>query len=854
MGKKFLSIVLLCFLIFNMGINAYGTEGEETAEADQTINIVVIHSYNMEYEWTYNENEGLKTELSGTYPNANVFTEFLDWKRFPNETLLFDKAQEFRDKYKNMKIDLLLVTDDKGLEFAIQYRKEIFQDAPIVFGGVLEASANKIIGDETNITGVYEKMKPEGVIELLKILQPEVDHLVLLHDLSESGIETNTLFLEALKTAGVEEDYQISDWSERTADEISDDIGYLDKNTAVILYSYAISSDGTIKTARIFGEMFSASSSVPIYSMSEHQFGYGILGGTFLSGVLQGNEMGRLAIQILNGESADTIPYVSEATVYTGVDETYIKKYGLDKRLLPSDVTIINEEETFYEKHQILVNVTLAVLGLLLLFIFVLLWFQIRLHRSREQILVSNKKLQVLNEELQENKEELIAQKEELEKIKENLEYENEHDYLTGLYNRSALQIYLTNVLKQMKETSKMVIVFIDIDNFKFINNTYGHHFGDELLIKVGKRLEIIDEEMYVSRIGGDEFVLVKHYPNAEDSENLKSILLRIAKSLLKDFIIEGNKISVTASIGYSLAPDNGTSYEQLLIEADMAMYHAKKAGKSALKKYVKGMNDIYQNEYLMTNKIKEALEMDEFFLQYQPIVKSDGSMVTSFEVLLRWNNKEMGNVPPAKFIPVAESSGLILPIGKIIFQKAFEFYHRMCEEGIRNIKLSINVSIVQFYQDSFLEDLVTMVQLYDMEPRYVQLEITESIMIEAYEYIIEKMKELKNIGFRIALDDFGTGYSSLSYLQKLPIDVLKIDKSFTDQIEDTQESILVDATVSLAKRFGLQIVAEGVETKEQVQYLLHRDCEYIQGYYYSKPLDEEGALAFARDRNMNKE
>lgn len=857
MKKKTLMMMLLLVILIWIPMEVKGgtssttvtSTQEVTGESGEILNILIINAYHIEYQWTYNQYQGMKTEIQKTYPQANIFTEFLDWKRFPDPQLILDQAQVYQDKYKDVKIDLILTTDDKALEFAMTYRQDLFDNAPIVFGGILDTTAKDIIGDQKNITGVYEKMKPEGTIELLRTLQPTVNKLVVIHDLSESGLRTNNSFLAALTKLNLENEYEVSDWSDRSYEEILEGLPNLEADTAVIFISYAISSDGVVKTPQAFCSEFSEASSVPMYSVDEHQFGYGITGGTFLSGVLQGEAMGELGVRILKGESADSIPHVSQATVYTGVDETYLKKYGLDKGLLASDVVILHEEKSFYEQNTMLVNATLAVLGVLLISIIILLWFQTRLKKSRALIMASKNELQYLNDELQVGREELIAQNEELEEMKNSLEYENRHDFLTGLFNRNALEEYLNQQLTNMGPESKAVVLFLDLDNFKFINNTYGHRFGDKLLIRVAKRLELVEEGMYVSRIGGDEFVLVKTYEDSQELSDFKSLLLRIGKSINTEFIIDEQQVSISASIGYSLYPDNGKTFEQLLVEADVAMYNAKKSGKSALKKYVDGMNDIYQNEYLLIRKVKEALEKSEFYMQYQPIVNCDGSKVVSFEALVRWNDKELGAVAPAKFIPVAETSGLILPLGEFICKNVMEFYQRLRNQGIHHVKLSINVSIVQFYQGNFVQNLMQMTKLNNVDPRDIQLEITESVMIEAYDYIVEKLNELKEYGFHIALDDFGTGFSSLSYLQKLPLDVIKIDKSFMDQITDYRGSTLVDATISLAKQFGLKTIAEGVETKEQVDYLANTSCDLIQGYYYSRPLMPEDAITYALQR-----
>jgi len=829
-------------MLITLCISAWAEE-----ESEKPYNILIIHAYHLNYDWTYNQNQGISNVIKETYPDANIYTEFLDWKRFPDEQVIEDYYNLLKEKYKDTKVDIIFTTDDKGLEFALNYREEIFNNAPIAFSGIIGSTAKEIIGDHKNVTGVYETMKPEGAIELMRLLQPELKTIYVVHDISESGLRTSDTFYDSLDKMGLSEKYTVIDWHDKTFDEIYQAIQNVDKNSAVMLISYNISSDGLVLQPEVFCNELSQVSSVPIYSIDEFLFGEGIVGGTFLSGILQGEEVGRLGVQILDGKNPDDIPHIAEATVYTGVDEDILMKYDLDKNVLTDDTVIINEHFSFFETYKELVLITGTIIIALVIFAMILMRLLAIIKRSRDRIAQQNIALQELNDQLQISEEELVAQNEELVSYQEDLKYEAQHDYLTKLPNRILLKSYMNNKIESVwKDAIKIVVVFIDLDNFKFINNTYGHSFGDEVLIKISARLKELMKDVFVARIGGDEFVLIKTFKDIEQTDEINHLMLFITQAISQKIVIAEETVRLSASIGYSICPEDGDNFEDLIVEADMAMYLAKKEGKANQKRYKNHMSDELKNEYILVGSLKEAYDNHEFTLNYQPIMKADGSEIVGFESLIRWQSSTHGYVPPTEFIPLAESSGLIIPIGYYIIETAVKFAKKLIAILKYDFKVSINISVIQFYEDDFAERLLSIIQSEGIDTKYIKIEITESVMINTYDAIIEKLKFLREKGLSISLDDFGTGYSSLSYLHELPIDELKIDKIFVDDINElTIKSPLIDATITLAKSFGLTTVAEGVELKEQVAYLESKGCDLIQGYYFSKPMLELDALGF---------
>jgi diguanylate cyclase (GGDEF)-like protein/PAS domain S-box-containing protein len=429
----------------------------------------------------------------------------------------------------------------------------------------------------------------------------------------------------------------------------------------------------------------------------------------------------------------------------------------------------------------------------------------------------------------------ISAEKENEEKV-HRLAY---YDTLTGLPNRSHL-IEIFNHLKL--KVSNMALVYIDLDNFKIINDSYGHAIGDSLLIEVSERLQkLCTPNMYISRNGGDEFaILVCDWESKEALEELVGNLLKTLEGLIR---IKDNTISLSTHVGISLYPKDADNFNDLLKHADTAMFRAHEQRNKFLF-FDKGMNDAMIERLDLRIRLKEALDNNEFLLYYQPQYRGSDRKIMGFEALVRWNSPVMGMVSPMKFIPVAEESMLILPLGEWILEEAIRFIKKIHQAGFEDMIMSVNISVIQLMQENFSDTVIRLIEAYDLAPELLELEITESAMMESMESVLKNIIFLKRRGIRFALDDFGTGYSSLNYLTQLPINTLKIDKSFIDNIGRIKEkAYLISSIMEIGQKLGLSIVAEGVETEDQYNYLVKRRCERIQGYLLSKPLPEADVM-----------
>ncbi|MBI5826787.1 MAG: EAL domain-containing protein [Deltaproteobacteria bacterium] len=422
------------------------------------------------------------------------------------------------------------------------------------------------------------------------------------------------------------------------------------------------------------------------------------------------------------------------------------------------------------------------------------------------------------------------------------------YDFLTGLPNRRMLLDMLNQMIAGSRWKNRFsAILFLDLDRFKIINDTFGHAFGDSVLSAVAQRLKgcLFDGDVVarvgpdsLARIGGDEFTVLLHEIGKPD--DVVNVIKKIYTALGAPFVIEGRETYVSASMGVSIYPYDGQHAEELLANADTAMYKAKEDGGCTYRIYRPFMNEKAYKFFNTENMMRKGLERGEFFLHYQPQVTIKTGKIEGVEALARWRSMESGLVPPVEFIPVAEETGLIIDLGKRILRMACLQCRKLHDAG-RPVSMAVNISSRQFKQADFVQSVKRILEETGLPPKYLELELTESIIMENSEETIGRMRELKSIGIRFSIDDFGTGFSSLSYLKRMPIDMLKIDRSFVQNITLSQDDASIAiAIIRLAHSLKLEVIAEGVETFEQFKLLKYLDCDKMQGFYFSKPVPED--------------
>ena len=411
-------------------------------------------------------------------------------------------------------------------------------------------------------------------------------------------------------------------------------------------------------------------------------------------------------------------------------------------------------------------------------------------------------------------------------------------DALTGLPNRKMIRETLTKMLVHAASVGRAVaVLFLDLDHFKNVNDTYGHALGDELLIQVSNRLiRCVRVRDAVGRLGGDEFAVILITP--EGSHDAAAAAEKIQAVLAEPFLLDGHEVTVTASIGITVHPDDATDTETLLKYADTAMYQAKGSGRDGFRFFTKAMNTALSRRLELESALRAAVKNEQFVLHYQPKVELAGGQVVGLEALLRWDRPGVGLVPPGEFICALEDSGLIVEVGRWVIGAACAQIQEWTRLGIDPVQVSVNVSERQFVKGDLQGDVLSALETYGVPAKLLELELTESLLMSNTERTIAILENLKAAGVQISIDDFGTGYSSLAYLRRFPIDKLKIDYSFTQEItRSADDAAIALAIIRMGHSLNLEIIAEGVETASQLAFLRRHKCDQMQGYYFSRPL-----------------
>ncbi len=417
----------------------------------------------------------------------------------------------------------------------------------------------------------------------------------------------------------------------------------------------------------------------------------------------------------------------------------------------------------------------------------------------------------------------------------EAIEHQANHDSLTSLPNRILMLDRLENAISQMKRSKKkLALMFIDLDDFKRVNDSVGHHVGDALLVEAAKRLQdAVRGSDTVARQGGDEFLILA--PELQSQSDVEAIAEKILTVLSKPFVVKGMHLAISASIGFAFYPDDASDVQLLLSKADAAMYRAKDDGGGTYRYFDTTMNEAAARRIGIEQRLCQALDSGDLYLVYQPLINIDTGQITGAEALLRWHDAVFGNISPEEFIPIAEQTGLIVPIGKWVLEMAVAQAQIWREKFSKDFRISVNVSPRQLHESKFVQDLEAALKVAKLPAQALQLEVTEGLLVRNEEPVRALLDDLIHAGVSIVMDDFGTGYSSLSHLRKYPFDGIKIDKSFIlDMISNPEDALLVRATIAMGKSLDLNVTAEGVETEMQLNELNHMGCDFAQGYLFS--------------------
>ncbi|WP_054942416.1 ABC transporter substrate binding protein [Paenibacillus ihuae] len=968
------------FLLFLMLYGFLYQPASASAEELPPKNVLVLHSYHKGFAWTDDQGAGIEETLKSAAEQPVIYSEYMDWKRYPGNDNLKQFYQTIKLKYQSMHIDAIITTDDAALNFAIKYRQELLDNAPVIFSGINELGVEGL-HDLNNITGVIEKINPVHTVQMALEINPSLRKVYVLYDNTESGLSTGQMVMDQISSLYPE--LQLYPMNRLSRQQIIDQVSALPSDSIVLMTTYF--SDSTGRTAEFdrFSSELGKSSSVPVYHIYDFGLNHGAFGGSLISGLIQGQTAADLAVRILQGERPDNIPVVNDSSVRDVFDYNELQRFHVSLKKLPEGSEVINKPFSFYETYKELVLSIIAAFAVLLAFILILLFYVQLVKRIRNNLEKSNErfdlatyasdaviwdvdmstmvyyfsdswyellgyerdevgeghggwrdlihpedadqenrqrtqhlegrtsyyysefrmrsksgeykwfqargkvlrnnsggfvrfagsmvdvtdrkayesKLQMSYQELESTYEELTALQDELmeqyNKVVENQELlQNSeekyrqlayNDVLSGLPNRLSLTEALEQFIKE-HSGGHAALFFLDIDNFKYINDTMGHTFGDELLVKVGERLlELSDSRSRHFRFGGDEFVIL--FQDSKGYAEVTAYADSLVQGFREPFQLDDSIVHISTSIGIAQYPDNGVNAEELLKNADIAMYKAKEAGKGTYVIYGRDMQQHFDERMVIESHLRNAIANHELTLHYQPLVDTASGGIWGFEALIRWNSPVLGFVSPLSFIKIAEDCRLIVPIGEWVLRTACQFIKDLHGQGNEGYHISVNISVIQLMLDDFTDMVLGILQETGLPPEYLELEITESIFMESFEAISTKLESLKEMGIGIALDDFGTGYSSLSYLKQLPITTLKIDKSFIDSIDTPNNMSLARSIVTIGHDMGLNVTAEGVETPEQLAFLERTSCDKIQGYFISKPIPQQDVADWVKGR-----
>ncbi len=446
----------------------------------------------------------------------------------------------------------------------------------------------------------------------------------------------------------------------------------------------------------------------------------------------------------------------------------------------------------------------------------------------------------------------IYANLEEIIEMEEKADYLAYHDSLTQLPNRAHFERQIVDIFDLAKMSKeKVAILFVDLDRFKVINDTLGHHVGDGMLVELAERIKkVLGKNDLLARIGGDEFVVILN--PVKEKKDAGVMAAKILSVIREPINVQDYHLNTTASIGIAFYPEDGEDRSTIVKHADSAMYHAKDKGKDNYQFYTKQLSLDVQARLNLEQELLHAMEREELFLYYQPQYYLKSGKISGAEALLRWENLNLGRVSPDKFISIAEETGIIVDIGYFVFEEACKEYMHWKEQGLDIDSISVNISSVQFREDDLFEKLKEIIIKVGIPPYSIEIEITESFIMEYSTTNLTILEDLRNIGCKISIDDFGTGYSSMSYMKSLALDTIKIDKSFVADLPHNTHDIEVSkAIIALSKSLGYHVIAEGIETPEQEKFLLEYHCDIGQGYYFAKPMDSSAFVAFVKEKNQ---
>jgi diguanylate cyclase (GGDEF)-like protein len=793
--RSFKTAAAVCLILFF--VNAFAGAYE----------VLFISSYSESFETIDRQKKGLHEVFDPA--GVSIDIEYMDMKNYNTDenVRLFQNLLTYKLSHHG-KYDAVIAGDDAALKLVSDTRELLFGNTPIVFFCINNVDDAEKAGNTPYMTGAIEESYMKETIETAARFQPGAKNIVCIVDNTLTGKGDCQQFF-SLRNLFPEYTLSVINTSECTYDEFCSRLERLGKDTILLYMTAFEDSDGNQYTVHESVKTITQHAHIPVYRCSFGGVGEGLIGGKMVSYEASGRQAARMVMDILNGKNPSDMPVIFEGEGNYCFDCRVLKKYDIPLSLVPGNAVLINNKVSFFDKNK---KLLLPVIVILLLTTAALSFAVYDNMRNRH--------------------------------FAELFRYQAEHDYLTGLLTRRAIKERLSEITDQKKP---VCVMLLDIDDFKRINDADGHANGDTVLSEIALRLISImeREHLHISRFGGDEFMILSL---DVDREYVAHLVTEIQNIFAEPVTHAAKKYFIKGSIGIAFTENDDQPSSDIIANADLAMYTVKKSGKNGFAYYDAQMKSEFIRKKVIETSLTDACLNSGFYAVFQPQVETAGGKIHCCEALVRMTNSDLS---PAQFIPVAEDSDIVIRIGRIMTHFVIAQIAKWRDDGIKPFPVSINYSNKQLRDRDYAAYLKGLLDLYDIPPELVEIEITESVFIERGDTAMKLFRDFAEIGVSLTLDDFGTGYSSISYLTYIPVSKIKIDKSLIDiYLHDGKDS-LIKNIIALVHGLGLKITVEGVETKDQYQRLCDFECDYIQGYYFSRPISGDDIEKMAEKKTQ---
>ena len=775
-------------------------------DSGSTKHVLFISSYTDTFESTIDQMQGIN-EVFGER-NISLNEDFMDTKTYNSREHILNFYNFLRFKVKNhTKYDGILIGDDAALQFFEEFGSELFPETPTIFFGIDDPTLANRLAENPYITGSVELVYLYDTLKEALRLFPKTTKIVSVYDNTPTGIGNQKQLADVINEFP-QCTFENINASLLSKDELQAAIENVDGDSIFLFLGFFEDGSGNKYTLSSCAEMIGNFAKVPIFTKQIMSVGNGPFAGKIIDYVEIGRVAAKQMCDVLDGKiNISEIPVYKPLKADFYFDYLQLHRFGLHRWQLPRGAIFVNKEPTYWDSYGKLFTPA----AMIFVFLAILL----------AEVYSSYREARFTAKTLERSQRELV--------------YSAGHDYLTGLPNRMLAKSEIESLIAQH---TPFALMMLDVDDFKSINDFFGHLCGDEVLREIGRRLSALqaDGDFFACRSGGDEFLLVYKDGEIEDGD---AKMYYIREILNTPLLHDGKRIFIRVCIGLiNYDGREKTTPTELASKADVALYKAKESGKNKFVLFNDEMRDTISREKKIALQLEEACENDGFSVVYQPQIDATTGEVQGYEALVRLTKTQL---PPQVFIPIAEAKGLMVQIGRIVTKKVIEQMAQWKKEGKTLHKVAINYSSGQISDTSYVNYLKELLDTYAISTSLITIEVTESLFMSNLHYAKEFFKQLADIGVSLTLDDFGTGYSSLSYLAHLPIDTVKIDKSWIDSYLQEGKDTFIKNIVRLVHSLNMKLTVEGVEEKWQYDKLKEFECDSVQGYYFSKPLIASG-------------